>query len=86
MARMSFASQLGAGKIAGLQVPWNDTLPLEPDPERLVAQLGVRLLGAGGDSPTVRLIRDELKELTEPAQRRAAAVALFVGSPEFQRQ
>jgi uncharacterized protein (DUF1800 family) len=86
MARMSFASQLGAGNVVGLRVPWDDTLPLEPDTERLVAQLGVRLLGAGSDSPTARLIRDELKKLTDPAQLRAAAVALFVGSPEFQRQ
>lgn len=86
MARMNFASQLGTGKIAGLQLAWNDTLPLEPDAERFVARLGERLLGADRSSRTVRLIQDELKGLTDPAQLRGAAVALFVGSPEFQRQ
>ncbi len=86
MARMTFASQLGTGDIAGLQVSWNDTLPLQPDAERFVARLGERLLGADSSSRTVRLIQDEVKGVTDPAQLRAAAVALFVGSPEFQRQ
>jgi uncharacterized protein (DUF1800 family) len=86
MARMTFASQLGAGKIAGLQVSWNDTLPLEPEASRFVDRLGERLLGADRGSRTVRLIQDELKGMTDPGQLRAAAVALFVGSPEFQRQ
>lgn len=86
LARMSFASQLGAGQVEGLNVPWDDTLPLEPDGELFVVRLGQRLLGAGRDSRTVSLVRDELKSVTEPKQLRAAAVALFIGSPEFQRQ
>jgi uncharacterized protein (DUF1800 family) len=86
LARMTFASQLGAGKVEGLQVPWDDTLPLEPDVARFVERAGERLLGAERESRTVRVVRDELKGLADPAQLRAAAVALFLGSPEFQRQ
>jgi uncharacterized protein (DUF1800 family) len=86
LARMSFASQLGAGKIEGLQVRWDDTLPLEPDAARFVERVGESLLGAERESRTVAVVRDELKGVSEPARLRAAAVGLFVGSPEFQRQ
>jgi uncharacterized protein (DUF1800 family) len=86
LARMTFASQLGAGKIAGLQVRLDDTLPLETDAARFVERVGQRLLGAEPESRAVRVVRDELKGVSDPARLRAAAVALFVGSPEFQRQ
>jgi uncharacterized protein (DUF1800 family) len=86
LARMTFASQLAAGKVEGLEVPWDDTLPLEHDTKLLVERLGARLLGAAPESPTLRVVLEELSSLREPAQQRAAAVALLIGSPEFQRQ
>jgi hypothetical protein len=86
LARMTFASQLGAGKVEGLEVPWHDTLPTEQDPKLLVERLGARLLGAAPDSATLRIVLEELNDLSDPKQQRAAAVALLLGSPEFQRQ
>jgi uncharacterized protein (DUF1800 family) len=86
LARMSFASQLAADAVEGLEVPWNETLPLEPDVKLLVERLGARLFGAPADSPTLLVVREELASLSDPSQQRAAAVALLIGSPEFQRQ
>ncbi len=86
LARMTFASQLGAGKVEGLEVPWHETLPVEQDPKLLVERLGARLLGATPGSPTLRIVLEELVGLSDPKQQRAAAVALLLGSPEFQRQ
>jgi hypothetical protein len=34
----------------------------------------------------LQVIREQLESVDEPKQRRAVAVALLVGSPEFQRQ
>jgi hypothetical protein len=86
LARMSFASDLGTGKLRGLEVPWNEALPLGADLDERMTKFGCQLLGVGADSPTIRLVREELRPLQDAEQRRAAAVALLIGSPEFQRQ
>lgn len=85
LARMTFASQLGAGKVEGLEVPW-PALALASDATLLVEELGARLLGAAPGSPTLRVVLEELQALSDPSEQRAAAVALLIGSPEFQRQ
>jgi uncharacterized protein (DUF1800 family) len=86
LARMTFATQLGSGQLRGLDVPWSETIPPGADASELVSRLGRLLLGAGPASPTLALIREETSGLADPEQRRAAVVALLVGSPEFQRQ
>jgi uncharacterized protein (DUF1800 family) len=86
MARMSFASELGAGNLRGLEVPWDETFPIASDANEGLTRFGVRVLGLAPDSPTLRVVREEMASLPEPEQRRAAAVALLIGSPEFQRQ
>lgn len=86
LARMTFASQLGTDKVAGLEVPWNETLPIEPDAKLLVERLGARLLGVAPDSATLGIVLEEIAGLSDPKQQRAAVVALLIGSPEFQRQ
>jgi uncharacterized protein (DUF1800 family) len=86
LARMTFASDLGSGRLRGLSVPWQETLPLGADLDRELWRFGAQLLGVAEDSRTLRLVREEVSALSDPEQRRAAAVALFIGSPEFQRQ
>lgn len=86
LARMSFASELGAGNVRGLDVPWDETFPPDGNLSELVTRFGASLLGLAPDSRTLSVVRDEMAKLQEPSQRRAAAVALLIGSPEFQRQ
>jgi len=86
LARMTFASELGSGNVRGLEVPWEETFPTGADVNASVARFGATLLGLAADSRTLRLVREQVARVEDPAQRRAAAVALLLGSPEFQRQ
>jgi uncharacterized protein (DUF1800 family) len=86
LARLTFASALGAGRAAGLEVPWDESVPSGADVNELVDRWGARLLGVAPGTRTLSVVREEVTSLEDPAQRRAAAVALLVGSPEFQRQ
>jgi uncharacterized protein (DUF1800 family) len=86
LARMSFASDLASGKLRGLEVPWDEALPLGSDLDERVTRFGCQLLGVTADSRTITLVHEELQQLEAGEQRRAAAVALLIGSPEFQRQ
>jgi len=86
LARLSFASDLGRGKLRGLNVPWDEALPLGPDFDQRVVRFGRALLGVANDSPTLRVVGEQLRGVEAAEQRRAVAVALLLGSPEFQRQ
>jgi hypothetical protein len=86
LARLTFASELGSGKLAGLLVPWDEILPLGPDLEARVTRFGRELLGVPADARTLRVVSEQLRAIEPADQRRALAVALLVGSPEFQRQ
>ena len=86
LARMSFASALGSGNLRGLDIPWEETFPAGVDVNASVAKFGASVLGLPPDSRTLRLVREQVESVADPAQRRAAAVALLLGSPEFQRQ
>jgi len=86
LARMSFASALGAGNVAGLEVPWEETFPAASDLDARVTSFGAALLGLSPDSRTLRLVSEQIRSVEAPAERRAAAVALLIGSPEFQHQ
>jgi len=86
LARMSFAGTLGENNVAGLEVPWDESVPSGADVNALVNQWGANLLGLAPGARTLNLVKSEVAELSEPAQRRSLAVALLFGSPEFQRQ
>jgi uncharacterized protein (DUF1800 family) len=86
LARMSFASDLGAGNVRGFDVPWDESLPAGGDVDQLITTFGGSMLGLAADSRTLLLVHEEVNALQDPEQKRAAAVALLIGSPEFQRQ
>lgn len=86
LARLRFASDLGQGKLSGLQLAWSEMLPSSADASSLVTRLGQQLLAMPPDSRTLAVVRGELAGIADAEQRRAVAVALLIGSPEFQRQ
>jgi hypothetical protein len=86
LARMSFASALGAGNVRGLDVPWAETLPAGSDVSQLITRFGGSMLGLAPESRTLALVNQQVESLQDPQQKRAVAVALLIGSPEFQRQ
>jgi hypothetical protein len=86
LARLRFASDLGQGNASGLRLSWAELLPPSADAGALVTRVGQELLALPPESRTLALVRAELGAITDAEQRRALAVALLVGSPEFQRQ
>lgn len=86
LARLRFASDLGQGRSSGLRVAWSELLPPDADASFLVTRIGQQLLALPPESRTLELVRSELSRIADAGQRRAVAVALLVGSPEFQRQ
>lgn len=86
LARMSFAGRLGTRKLAGLDIPWDEALPLGPELERRLIRFGSELLGVSPAAPTLQVVSEQLHAVEAPEQRRALAVGLLIGSPEFQRQ
>lgn len=86
LARLSFASELGTGRLGGLEVPWDERLPLGADLDARLTRFGCELLGVAADAPTLKVVREQLRGVEALEQRRSLAVALLVGSPEFQRQ
>jgi uncharacterized protein (DUF1800 family) len=84
LARMSFASALAAEELRGLEVDLDRALVTKDDD---VASKACRqLLGENAPKRVVTTIQRQLEGVADADERRALAVALVIGSPEFQRQ
>jgi len=86
LARMNMASALGSGRLPGVGLDLDRVLPAPTDPEQLVRAVDARLLGGRGSAQTLAVIRREISSEQAPETRRAIAIALALGSPDFQRQ
>jgi uncharacterized protein (DUF1800 family) len=86
LARLRFATALGSGDLRGLRIDWDELAPLSLPAPELVARLSSHLFEGDTDERTRSLVEAEIAGLDDPNARRSAAVALLVGSPEFQRQ
>ncbi|HEX4440015.1 MAG TPA: DUF1800 domain-containing protein, partial [Thermoanaerobaculia bacterium] len=83
LARMNFALAAARGKIPGTSAP----ALAPPDGDVLLGALEGKLVPAGLSAASRDAIRRRLEDAPQdPAERRALAEALLVGSPEFQRQ
>jgi uncharacterized protein (DUF1800 family) len=85
LSRMSFATALAFGRVEGVSA---DLSTLLPNPERpdLVAEANRVLLGGAASERTLAAASRALEGERSADKRRALAVALLLGSPEFQRQ
>jgi uncharacterized protein (DUF1800 family) len=83
LARMNFALAAAHGAIPGTSAP-----SLAPrDGDALLDTLAGKLVPAGLSESSRDAIRKRLEDApADPAERRALAEGLLVGSPEFQRQ
>jgi uncharacterized protein (DUF1800 family) len=86
LARMTFATELGSGKVPGLRVELGATLRQDVTPAELAARLNQVLFDGRESVTAARVAAEVLPGIADPAAREAAAVALFVGGPDFQRQ
>ncbi len=85
LGRLTFASRLAFGKLPGVSFDAERALPGATAPELLDAG-NRRLLGGSASQATLGAIQSELETAESDRDRRALALALFLGSPEFQRQ
>jgi uncharacterized protein (DUF1800 family) len=86
LARMRFAAALGSGELSGLRVAWDELVPETLPPSEIVQRLTRLLFEGSASERTAAIVESEILTLHDPKARRSAAVALLVGSPEFQRQ
>jgi hypothetical protein len=85
LERMDFATSLGFERLPGVRLgapPLGDPA----DPESLIAGGNQLLLSGAGSQQTLNAIRAALGAAPPRLDRRELALALFLGSPEFQRQ
>jgi uncharacterized protein (DUF1800 family) len=85
MNRMNVATALARGRLDGAYVDLARVLP-EADAGALLAQAHRAFLSNGASQQTLAVIDARLREQARPDRRRTLAAALFLGSPEFQRQ
>ncbi len=85
LSRMNFATKLATQSLPGLTLDLDALLPKAREAELL--RSASALLFAGQASPaTLELVGRELEGVSDFEERRALALALLLGSPEFQRQ
>ncbi|MCC6903132.1 MAG: DUF1800 domain-containing protein [Polyangiaceae bacterium] len=84
LSRMSYASMLAAGKLPGLSLELARTFP--DAGHGLVPRANALLLAGSARKATLAAVDGALAGLDDPDERRTVAVALLVGSPEYQRQ
>jgi hypothetical protein len=83
---MNLAMALAAGRLPGVSVDLDAIAPATVELDTLLDAID-RQLFAGGLSPRTRqVIRDQVADLQDPVLRRATAIGLALGGPDFQRQ
>ncbi|HEY3234574.1 MAG TPA: DUF1800 domain-containing protein, partial [Polyangiaceae bacterium] len=86
LARMHFATLLGTGRLPGVSVDTQQLFKSAETADQIVVSINDAVLGQSGSPRTVKLLTDQLRGVESPEQRRAVALALALGSPDFQRQ
>lgn len=86
LARMNFAVQLASGRMPGVRVALDATIPATTDHDALVRAVDHVILGGAMSDHTRSTILDQIADLTDPAAARTMAVGLALGGPDFQRQ
>jgi uncharacterized protein (DUF1800 family) len=84
LARMSFASAVGTQSLPGVELDLDRVLP---NPAEDIAKRTARhLFGESAPAALVALLESETQSVDDAEDKRAVAVALSLGSPEYQRQ
>jgi hypothetical protein len=83
---MHFATLLGTGRLPGVSVDTQQLFKSAETADEIVVSINDAVLGQSGSPRTVKLLTDQLRGVESPEQRRAVALALALGSPDFQRQ
>lgn len=86
LLRMNFAAQLAGGKLDGANVELERLFGGVDGADAVVRRINDVVLAGNGSTHTLDTIRDEIEHVVDPDQQKALAVALALGSPDFQKQ
>jgi len=87
LARMDFSVRLSAAGVPGINCDKTPELAAKsPAPDALVAAINERVFGGFGSPETLAILHEEASRAHTPEEARATALALALGSPEFQRR
>jgi uncharacterized protein (DUF1800 family) len=86
LTRMNLALALASGRLPGVLVDLDAVVPLTSDYGELVRSVNAAILGGQGSDHALETIRQQVGDLPNAANARAMAVALALGSPDFQRE
>jgi uncharacterized protein (DUF1800 family) len=86
LARFNIALALASGRMPGAQVDLAQLLPAGTDAQTLSDAVNRTVLNGTATPNTLRVIKSQLSNVDSPEMARSLAVALALGSPEFQKQ
>lgn len=86
LARFNFAVEVASGKYRGLRYDLDALLPRSVSNEELIQRVNQLLLAGTASEKTLEVVREALEREVDPKARRRTCLALFLASPEFQRQ
>jgi len=85
LARMNVAAAIAAERMPGVDADLDAVIPTSDDTAKLVDAVDAAILGGGASARTRDAIRAQAGALPNPEGKRALAVAMAIGSPDFQR-
>jgi uncharacterized protein (DUF1800 family) len=86
LTRMNLALALASGRMPGVTVNLDSLIAATSDYDDLVRRTNALILGGQGSDHTLQAIRRQINDLPNTTSARTMAVALALGSPDFQKQ
>jgi uncharacterized protein (DUF1800 family) len=86
LARMQLAVKLAEADLPGIRMDIGWSLPTAKDPAELVERVNRIVFGGTAKPETMRVISERISGLSSSEDQRTVALALALGSPEFQYQ
>ena len=86
LTRMNIALALASDRLPGVAVDLDRLCPVTGDYDQLVRRVNAVVLGGQGSDHTLQAIRQQIADLPNARNARTMAVALALGSPDFQRE
>ncbi len=86
LTRMNLALALASGRMPGVTMDLDSLVPVTADYDALVRRVGAAILGGQASEQTLRTIRQQIGDMPNQLNARNLAVALALGSPDFQKE
>jgi uncharacterized protein (DUF1800 family) len=86
LTRMNLSLALASGHMPGVSADLDALVPPTGDYDELVRRVAAVILGGQGSAQTLQTIRQQIGDMPNHVNARNMAVALALGSPDFQKE